>query len=238
MGIGTMTKLMERIRKDTSQSRDRYITYEELKKHSGYSDAWISINGIVYDITRFIHKHPFGDTFRGNLGTECGGMFSSAHLNTNVEKRLESDEFLIRNNIIIVGRLNVSRDHLHKESDDSLLDRIVYKETYNDAFWLELKDKVTSYLRDKNETVHYTFREGLYYIIYYSVIYLLLSYLTWIEGSAIASILLGIHMICALSNISHMATHYGFTRSPLLNAIAMHFFDISGMSGLYWYTSS
>jgi len=225
---------MKRRREDTSLSRDRYITYEELKKHSTYSDAWISINGIVYDITCFIHKHPFGDTFRGNLGTECGGMFSSAHSNTNVEELIRSGEFLRNNNIAIAGRLDVSRDHLHKDSDKPFLDRIVYKETHNDEFWLELKAKVTSYLRDNDEAVHYTFREGVSYIIYYLVIYILLSYLTWIEGSFIASILLGIHMICALANISHMAAHYGFTRCHPLNSIAGYFFDLGGMSGLEW----
>ena len=54
----------------------REVTYAELKAHSTYDSAWISINGIVYDITDFIEKHPFGDTFRGSLGTECGGLFS------------------------------------------------------------------------------------------------------------------------------------------------------------------
>ena len=35
---------------EATASRGRYISYSELKKHSTYTDAWISINGIVYDI--------------------------------------------------------------------------------------------------------------------------------------------------------------------------------------------
>ena len=81
-------------RENTSLPRIRSVTYEELKKHCTYSDAWISINGIVYDITHYIDKHPFGDVFRGNLGTECGGLFSSSHLNTNVEKLIKNNDFL------------------------------------------------------------------------------------------------------------------------------------------------
>ena len=222
------------MQKKTHQDQMKNISYEELKNHSTYLDAWISINGIVYDITSFLNNHPFGDTFRGNLGTECGGMFSSAHMNTNVEEKLGSEEFLINNAIVVIGRLDISKDHLHKNSDSPLLDRIVYKETHNDEFWLELKTKVASYLRDNNETTHYSFREGLFYIIYYLSIYLLLSYFTWVEGSFLASIILGVHMVCALANISHMAAHYGFTRFPLLNSIALNFFDLAGMSGLEW----
>ena len=213
---------------------DTYIVYEELKEHSSYSDAWISINGIVYDVTQFIDKHPFGDTFRGHLGTECGGLFSSAHCNTNTEALLQDDDFLRSNNIQVVGRLDVSRDHLHRDSDNRFLDRIIYRATGTDEFWLDLKSRVTSYLNERGETTHYTFREGALLIAYYFSIFIFLSYLTWIHGSFLAAALLGFHAICALANISHMATHHGFTRSRLLDFIAIYLFDLSGMSGLEW----
>lgn len=214
--------------------QERRITYEELKQHSTYSDAWLSINGVVYDITRFIEKHPFGDTFRGHLGTECGGLFSSAHINTNVEALIKNDSFLRKNEIQVVGRLDVSGDHLHRANRSPFLDRIVYKETEKDKFWQDLKTGVASYLRDNNETTRYSFGEGALFIAYYLCIYLCLSYLTWIQGSCLASVLLGVHVICMLANISHMATHSGFTESALLDYIAMHLFDLSGMSGLEW----
>lgn len=212
----------------------RLISYEELKQHCLYSDAWISLNGTVYDITQFIPKHPFGDTFRGLLGTECGGLFSSAHCHTKVEEMIRNDKFLRRNDIAVVGQLDASRDHLSRGNDKSFLDRIVYRETNQDEFWLELKATVTSYLKQRGESIHYTFREGLMYILYYLSLYAVLSYLTWMQGLPLAAILLGFHMVCALTNISHMATHYGFTRSQPLNFIAMYFYDLSGMSGLEW----
>ena len=211
-----------------------YITYEELSTHSTYSDAWISINGIIYDITNFIDQHPFGDTFRGNLGTECGGLFSSSHSNTNVEKLLKSEAFLKHNKIVKIGRLDLSRNQLHKHSDGSLLDRIIFSNIEKDEFWQDLKTQVTAFIKDNNETVHYSTVQGFGYVVYYLLIYLLLSYLTWAQGSFIAAILLGIHMICMLANIAHMATHYGFTKNQPLNFLAMHLFDLSGMSGLEW----
>ena len=34
------------------------ITLEELGKHNKADDIWISINGIVYDVTNFVEHHP------------------------------------------------------------------------------------------------------------------------------------------------------------------------------------
>ena len=194
----------------------------------------LSINGVVYDITNFIEKHPFGDTFRGHLGTECGGLFSSAHANTNVEALIKSDSFLTKNEIRVVGHLDVSGDHLHEDNERPFLDRIVYQDTDKDEFWQDIKTSVTSYLRDSGETTHFTFREGTLYIAYYLSIYLCLSYLTWVRGSFVAAVLLGINNICMLSNIAYMATHSGFTVSPLLDFIAYHLFDLCGLSGVEW----
>jgi fatty acid desaturase/cytochrome b involved in lipid metabolism len=222
---------MATIREDTQY---RAITYSELKDHSTYSSAWISINGIVYDITAFIDRHPFGDTFRGNLGTECGGLFSSSHLNVNVEKLLTDERYLKNNDIIKLGWLYGFRYHMHKNNDDPFLDRIVYKVTDKDEFWEELKYNVKAYIRKNKETIHYTYREGILYILYYTSIYLFLSYLTWVVGSFIAALFLGFHMLCTVTNISHMASHFGFTRYKWLNLIAKYFFDLSGMSWLEW----
>jgi len=222
------------IQEANTPSKGRSISYEELKTHHTYADAWISINGLVYDITHFIHRHPFGDTFRGHLGTECGGLFSSAHLNTNVDKLILNNAFLSKYNIAIIGCLDASGDRLRKGNDNPFLDRIIYKHTNNDEFWIELRTVVASFLKSSNEDTHYTFSEGMLYILYHLSIYALLSYLTWIEGSYCASVLFGFHMVCALANISHMATHHGFTRNKWLNFIAMSIYDLSGTSGLEW----
>lgn len=217
-----------------SQNDGRRISYEELKKHSTYTDAWISINGVVYDITGFIQKHPFGDTFMGNLGTECGGLFSSAHVNTNVECLLQNDSFREKNNIVVVGPLDVLGAHLHKRNKAPYLDRVVYRDTSTDKFWLDLKAEVKAYLKRNKESIHYGPLEGTLYLAYYLGIYALLSYLTWIRCSYLASALLGFHMLCAVANVSHMDTHYGFTRQRWLNFIAGHIFDLGGMSRLEW----
>lgn len=215
-------------------SEERIVTYSELKQHSTYSDAWLSINGIVYDITRFIGKHPFGDTFRGHLGTECGGLFSSAHTNTKVEEWIKQDKFLKDNEIVRIGLLDASGDHLRRGGKMPFLDRIVYKATDKDEFWQDLKASVASYLKKSREKTHYTTKDGVLFLCYYLTIHIVLSYLTWVKGSFLAAVMLGLHSICMLANIAHMATHSGFTTSPLIDFIAMHMFDLCGMLGLEW----
>lgn len=212
----------------------RPISYEELKKHSSYSDGWIAINGTVYDITNYIAKHPFGDTFRGNLGTDCTGIFSSAHLHTNVEELLQQEAFLTKNEIKIVGTLSPENATLHAKSDGKFLDRLVYQDTQDDPFWLDLKQRVRTYLTETGESTHYSNKEGILYLLYHGVLFLILSYLTWIERSFIAAILLSFHMVCASASMAHMAAHFGLTKNERLNFIARQFMDLSGFSSLEW----
>ena len=213
------------------------ISYEELKKHSTYSDAWVAINDVVYDITDYIPKHPFGDTFRGSLGTDCSGLFSSAHVRTKVEELITNETFLKNNGIKVVGHLDVTQDYLHKDSENKYLDRIVYKKLDNDEFWLELKTKVHEYLVENNESTHYSAFEGTMYLLYYSTIFVLLAYFTWVNGSVLSAILLGFHMVCVSAGMSHIVAHFGFTKNKLLNFVALHLMDLGGYSCLEWQIS-
>jgi cytochrome-b5 reductase len=36
----------------------RQITFEELESHNKKEDAWIGIHGKVYDVTKWLDKHP------------------------------------------------------------------------------------------------------------------------------------------------------------------------------------
>ena len=113
--------------------------------------------------------------------------------------------------------------------------QLVYlKDTDEDEFWQELKNSVALFLKQHGEKAHYSLLEGVLFLVYYITIHALLSYLTWIQGSLLASVLLGINTICMLANTAHMSTHSGFTKSPLLDFIAMHLFDLTGTSGLQW----
>ena len=217
-----------------SQGPDRIIPYEELQRHSTYADAWISINGTVYDITEFIETHPFGDTFRGNLGTECEGLFSSSHVNTNAEAMLADEHWRHAHNIRLVGRLDLTHSRLYRDSGNPFLNRVVHQPTGKDEFWQDLTQEVRQFLKETHEPIHYSFRQGMALLVYYGIIYVGLSWMAWVQGSLIAATLLGFHMLCAVANVAHMATHFGFTRYRWLNFAAAQLFDLGGMAWLEW----
>ena len=157
-----------------------------------------------------------------------------SHINANVDKLIANDNYLQKNNIIKIGCLSGFHGYMHKDNEDPFLDRIVYKQTYRDEFWEELKSEVRAYIKSTKQSVHYTYQQGLLFILYYSAIYIGLSYLAWFQGSFIAAALLGLHLLCTVTNVSHMATHFGFTKYKGLNMVAKYFFDLSGMSWLEW----
>lgn len=52
-GFGSEAEGME-------QERGRRFSIEEVAVHSGEHDAWIVVDGEVYDVTEFLQSHPGG----------------------------------------------------------------------------------------------------------------------------------------------------------------------------------
>ena len=48
---------------------------DEVKKHKMNSDAWTVIDGIVYDMTKFVPVHPGGKKIMLGAGKESSVMF-------------------------------------------------------------------------------------------------------------------------------------------------------------------
>lgn len=57
---------------------------EEVQKHNSELDCWTVVDGKVYNITHFIHRHPGG---RGNIlrsvGIDSTELFRKFFLNRN-----------------------------------------------------------------------------------------------------------------------------------------------------------
>ena len=49
---------------------DPHFSWDEIKRHSSSSDCWLVIDGSVYDVTRYISKHPSDD--ENDLLRFCG----------------------------------------------------------------------------------------------------------------------------------------------------------------------
>lgn len=57
------------------------ITMEQLEMHDNQNDAWICINGTVYDMTNYIDFHPGGvDEILRGAGTDATELFSTRFL--------------------------------------------------------------------------------------------------------------------------------------------------------------
>lgn len=55
----------------------RKISLKELSEHPTAESAWLSLNGIVYDVTVYLHYHPGGAIILKGCGKECSALFST-----------------------------------------------------------------------------------------------------------------------------------------------------------------
>lgn len=56
----------------------RKISLGELAEHHTEASAWLSLNGVVYDVTVYLHYHPGGAILLKGCGKECSALFSTA----------------------------------------------------------------------------------------------------------------------------------------------------------------
>lgn len=58
------------------------FTEEEVSKHNTETDCWVIINGIIYNLTKFISNHPGGKQSILNVaGKDGSDIFNNVHGN-------------------------------------------------------------------------------------------------------------------------------------------------------------
>lgn len=55
----------------------RKISLAELAEHTKPESAWLSLNGIVYDVSVYLHYHPGGDIILKGCGKDATNLFCS-----------------------------------------------------------------------------------------------------------------------------------------------------------------
>ena len=55
------------------------IAISEVEKHKAKDDMWSSVEGLVYELTSFIPKHPGGKQIMKGAGMECTDLFNQFH---------------------------------------------------------------------------------------------------------------------------------------------------------------
>jgi cytochrome b involved in lipid metabolism len=58
----------------------RSFTTEEVARHNKEEDCWIIVNGLVFDVTRFLAEHPGGKKIILKVaGTDASTQFAQFH---------------------------------------------------------------------------------------------------------------------------------------------------------------
>jgi len=69
----------------------REVTRQELRKHRKRKDAWMAINGAVYNVTHYMDYHPGGwDELVRGAGRDATDMFNEIHKWVNYQGLLEA----------------------------------------------------------------------------------------------------------------------------------------------------
>ena len=53
----------------------RKVSLEELSQHNTKQSAWLSLDGVVYDVTVYMKYHPGGDILLKGCGKKCDQLF-------------------------------------------------------------------------------------------------------------------------------------------------------------------
>jgi len=65
-----------------TNSQSGGLTYAEVAKHNTPSNCYLTIKGVVYNVSSYINKHPGGsNAITSNCGKEASGLFASIHSN-------------------------------------------------------------------------------------------------------------------------------------------------------------
>lgn len=62
-----------------SDVNKKIYTYADLRSHRSTSDAWVAIHGKVYDITKFLDRHPGGAVINTSLGRDGTVLYETHH---------------------------------------------------------------------------------------------------------------------------------------------------------------
>lgn len=83
--------------KKKDKNKIKYYTLKEVSKHNKENDAWLIINGKVYDVTKWIPKHPGALSILKGIGKDATNLYYK----TGHSKK--ADYYL---NKLLIGELN------------------------------------------------------------------------------------------------------------------------------------
>jgi hypothetical protein len=57
----------------------KYFTSQEVEQHNKSDDVWLIVRDAIYDVSKFVDRHPGGDLILLQKGRDVTSMFESLH---------------------------------------------------------------------------------------------------------------------------------------------------------------
>lgn len=194
-------------------------TWKQLAHHCTEQSAWISINGLVYDITSFVDKHPGGrELLLLCTGRDATDLFNSYHPFTDLPKQVLKKYH--------IGSLTTYEHPIYKPDT---------------GFYKEASNEIGKYFKNNNidSKNPYTgfYRMTPVYILFGICYYIINSSNNWsLSIRFLSSIVLGICQGMPLTGWMHDASHASIGRSERwwwnVGRLSLDYF--SGSSMLSW----
>eukprot|EP00735_Rhodelphis_limneticus_P003845 TRINITY_DN15373_c0_g1::TRINITY_DN15373_c0_g1_i1::g.22739::m.22739 TRINITY_DN15373_c0_g1::TRINITY_DN15373_c0_g1_i1::g.22739 ORF type:complete len:486 (+),score=156.74,sp/O74212/D5FAD_MORAP/46.31/9e-136,FA_desaturase/PF00487.19/7.4e-30,Cyt-b5/PF00173.23/4.3e-24 TRINITY_DN15373_c0_g1_i1:110-1567(+) len=202
---------------DSTSSKERTFTWEELAKHNKPNDAYIAVRGNVYKVTDFIKRHPGGSqTLLLSAGRDATQVFESYHKPEKLKDLLKK---------LYVGKLVT--DELPTFPEPNLFART-------------LRKRVEDMFEQKGIDPKFSWRAVfMYCLIYFTVIscwYMeMFTFRDNLFGQILAGLGLGLGAAFVGLMPQHDGSHFSFTHSPLVWNLMMFSHDMTnGASSYNW----
>ena len=85
------SKIVKKSNKSKNKQSKKISKYtmKQVEKHNKKSDAWLVINKKVYDVTKWINKHPGGNIIMKGVGKDATSLFINVGHSSNAKKILK-----------------------------------------------------------------------------------------------------------------------------------------------------
>ena len=199
----------------------RKYTATQVEKHRTPEDCWVIVHGKVYDVTKFVPRHPGGNMIWVKAGGDCTQLFDSYH---PLRTQAVLDKFY-------VGELE------RVKGDENKI--ITYVDDMKPGkFYLECKRAVERWFKDngKNPRVHPEMFIKTFVILAGIVV---CHYGSFFRTSSFAvSVLFAVmHGVCKAEigvSIQHDANHGAYGTNKTFLHIMQLTLDVAGASSFMW----
>ena len=105
----------------------KFYTIDQVNRHNKKNDAWIVYRGNVYNITKWITRHPGGGIIMKGVGKNIDQLFKKFHSHSDYAKKTmkQFKICMLIKNIKKTKRLNKKK--LRKSKRNYLQNKVLYR---------------------------------------------------------------------------------------------------------------